>query len=68
MEEIEFEEEAIPETSGNLYEPIPEHASISSGWLEKEKKGKRTTIKAIAGKAAVVAEILMSAGWWLSHK
>jgi short-subunit dehydrogenase len=67
-EEIEFEEESAPKTSGNLFAPIPEHASVSGGWLEKEKKGKRTTIKTIATKAAVVAGILMSAGWWLSHK
>jgi short-subunit dehydrogenase len=31
MEEIEMEDELVPKTSGNLFEPIPEHASISGG-------------------------------------
>ena len=66
MEEIEFEEESVPTTSGNLFEPIPEHASINGGWLEKEKKGKRTTIKKVASKVAIVVGILVGAGWLLS--
>ena len=67
MEEIEFEEESAPKTSGNLFEPIPEHAGISGGWLEQEKKGKRTTIKKIAGNLAIVTGVLIGVGW-LWHK
>lgn len=67
MEKIEFEEETVPETSGNLFAPLPQQASISGGWLKKEKKGKRTTLKKVVTKAAVVAGILISAGWWLTQ-
>jgi hypothetical protein len=35
------------------------------GW---KKKGERITIKSIVGKAAVVADILISAGWLLAQK
>ena len=68
MEKIEFKEESVPKTSGNLFTPLPRQASISGGWLKKEKKGKRTTIKKIATKAAVVVGVLLSAGWWLTQK
>lgn len=68
MEEIEVEEGLVSETSGNLFEPMPRQASISGGWLEKEKKGERITIKKIATKVAVVAGILISTGWLLSQK
>lgn len=64
---IEFEEEGVPETSGNLFSPLPQQAGISGGWLKKEKQGKRSTLKKMAGKAAVVAGILVSAGWWLTR-
>ena len=63
MAEIELEDEFVPENSGNLFESIPQQTSISGGWLEKEKNGERTTIKKIAGKVAVVAGTLLSAGW-----
>ena len=68
LKKIELEDEVVPPTSGNLFEPIPENAAISGGWLEKEKKGRRTTIKKVAGKAALLAGILFSAAWLLSQK
>lgn len=68
METIELEEKSVSNTSGNLFEAIPEHASISGGWLEKERNGERITIKKIAFKAAIAAGLLISAGWLLSHK
>ena len=68
MEKIEFEEETAPKTSGNLFDPLPQQASISGGWLKKEKKGKRTTIKKVATKTALVVGLLFSVGWLLSQK
>ncbi len=65
---IELGEPSAPTTSGNLWEPMPEEASISGGWLEKEKRGKRTTFKSIAGKAALAAGVLLGAGFLISSK
>ena len=64
---IELEDPSTPTTKGNLWEPMPEEASISGGWLEKEKRGERTTFKSIAGKVAIAAGVLISAGWLLSQ-
>ena len=64
---IELQDPSIPTTKGNLYEPMPEVSSISGGWLEKEKRGERTTFKSLGKKAAIAAGILLSAGWLLSQ-
>lgn len=67
MATIELQEPATPTTKGNLYAPMQEEAGISGGWLEKEKRGERTTFKSIAGKVAIGAGILLGAGWYLVH-
>lgn len=68
METIELQDESVPKTSGNLFEPIPEHASISGGWLEKEKIGGRTTIKKVTIEILIVTGLLIGTGWLLSHR
>lgn len=68
MEKIELEDEVVPPTSGNLFDPIPENAATSGGWLEMEKKGKRKTIKKVVSRAAMLAGLVISAGWLLSQK
>lgn len=66
MGKIEFEEETVSKTSGNLFAPLPQQAGVSGGWLKKEKQGKRTTLKKIAGNVAVVVGVLLGAGWWFT--
>ena len=67
LSSIELQNPPTPTTKGNLYKPMPEHASISGGWLEKEKRGERTTFKSIGKKVAIAAGILLSAGWLISQ-
>ena len=68
METIEMQDVSAPTTSGNLFEPIPEHASISGGWLEKERLGGRTTIKKITIQTLIVTGLLVGTGWLLSNR
>lgn len=62
---FEFKDEPTAQTSGNLYVPMPNQASISGGWLEKEREGKRKTLRSAAGKAAIAAGVVLGAGWLL---
>lgn len=64
---IELQEPSVPTTKGNLWEPMPEEASISGGWLEKEKRGERTTFKSLGKKAAIAVGVLVGAGWLISQ-
>lgn len=59
----EFEDESIPETKGNLYEPNPKEESIRGRWLKKEQKKKRK-----AKKIAIAAGAVLCLGWLLRQK
>lgn len=57
----EFEDETIPETKGNLYEPNPQAESVRGGWLKKKHKKEKIQ------KAALAAGLLLSLGWFLKQ-
>ena len=64
----EFKDEATAHTSGNLYKPLPEQASISGGWIKKEREGKRKTLRKTAVKVAFAAAAIVGTGWLLRQR
>lgn len=66
--EYELKGEYAPQTSGNLFQPIPSMAAVRGGWLKLEKEGKRKTLRKSAGKAALVTGLLVGIGLLLTRK
>ena len=66
--EFELKDTYTAITKGNLYEPMPEHAGISGGWLKLEKEGKRRTLRKSVGKAALITGIVFGLGWLLTRR
>lgn len=54
----QFEKELTQNTSGNLYEPIPEMAMISDGWANKQHKTKKNVRQVILG-AGILAGLFI---------
>lgn len=68
IKEFELTDEYAPETSGNLFKPMPRMAAVRGGWLKLEKEGKRRTIRKSAGKAALATGLLLGITWLLAKK
>lgn len=68
LSKIELEEGGVSPTQGNLYQPLPQLAGISGGWLKREKEGERITIKKIAGRAVAGLGLIACAAFLLSRK
>lgn len=54
----EFKDEPQPKSKGNLYEPNPEEAAISGGWMEKEEKMKNIQ-KVVLGTGILIGFALL---------
>lgn len=68
-EQDQFQDVPAPPTDGNLYQPMPEYAAVSGGWLDRpgQVSGRSVNRVAIAG-ASVLAAALAGLWWARSRR